>query len=134
MDLVVDANILFSAAIADSKTSELLLIDDLRLYAPEYLFQEFKKYEEELLEKTHREPEDFEQFVNLLRRHIRVVPKEEFRDELDTAREFCPDPADVPYFALALHLNASIWTDDKQLQEQQEVSILTTSDIVERIE
>jgi predicted nucleic acid-binding protein len=41
MDLVVDANVLFSAAIKESSTAELILRDDLRLMAPEYLFEEF---------------------------------------------------------------------------------------------
>jgi predicted nucleic acid-binding protein len=44
MKFVADANVLFSAATRDSKAAELLLRDDLSLYAPEYLFDEFEKY------------------------------------------------------------------------------------------
>ena len=133
MDLVVDANILFSAAITDSKTSELLLRDDLSLYAPEYLFEEFEKYEDTLLEKTHREPDDFDRFVRILKRHITLVPKEEFKDELDEARSFCPDTGDVPYLGLALYLNAPVWTDDKELRQQDRVDVLTTSELIDSI-
>lgn len=133
MDVVVDANILFSAAITDSKTSELVLRDDLSLYAPEYLFEEFEKYEDTLLEKTHREPDDFESFVRILKRHITLVPEEEFTDELDEARSFCPDPGDVPYLALARYLNAPVWTDDKELREQDVIDILTTSELVDAV-
>ena len=132
MKFVVDANVLFSAAIRDSKTAELLLKDDLTLYAPEYLFDEFGKYRETLLEKTHRTDEDFERFVDILRKRIETVPREEFTDEIPEARDASPDDKDVPYIALALHLDASVWTDDRELGEQNVVEVYTTTEIVEK--
>lgn len=54
MDLVVDANILFAALVKESRTAELLFRDDFHLYAPDFILQEFSKYEQELLEKTAR--------------------------------------------------------------------------------
>ena len=44
MRLIIDANILFSALIKDSSTAKLLIDDKLKLYAPEFLFEEFAKY------------------------------------------------------------------------------------------
>ena len=44
-DLVVDANILFAALIRRGGTAELLLDRRLRLFAPEFLLQEFAKHE-----------------------------------------------------------------------------------------
>ena len=51
MDLVVDANVPFSAAIRDSKTAVLLLRDDVDYHVPEYIFEEFAGHRGELLEK-----------------------------------------------------------------------------------
>lgn len=42
MDLVVDANILFSVLIKKGKTEELLFKDTIHLFAPEFLFDEFE--------------------------------------------------------------------------------------------
>jgi predicted nucleic acid-binding protein len=130
MELVVDANVLFSAAITDSKTAELMMRDNLKLYAPEYLFKEFAKYEDTLLEKTHRSEEDFQKFLKILEKRIELVPKEEFEHRLSEAREVTPDPDDAAYFALALHRQARIWSDDRDLQQQEEVDVLTTEELV----
>ena len=44
MDLIIDANILFAALIKKDLTSDLIVYDLFRLYAPEYIFTEFEKY------------------------------------------------------------------------------------------
>ena len=44
MDLVIDANILFSILIKSGKTEELLFKEDIHLFAPEFIFEEFEKY------------------------------------------------------------------------------------------
>ena len=134
MDLVVDANVLFSAAIKDSRTAELLLRDDLAYHAPEYLFCEFAGHRGELLEKTHRTEDDFGRFVEVLQSQIEQWPAATVRVHLAHAREVCPDPGDVPYFALALHLDAAIWSDDGALADQDAVAVLTTADPLDRLQ
>ena len=59
MKLVVDANILFAALIKESFTAELLLRDKLNFFAPEFLFDEFGKYENYILEKTKRSKKEY---------------------------------------------------------------------------
>ena len=54
MRLVVDGNILFATLIKESLTAELLLSDKLTLFTPEFLFDEFAKYEQYILEKIKR--------------------------------------------------------------------------------
>ena len=66
MRLVVDGNILFAALIKESLTAELLLSDKLTLFAPEFLFDEFAKYEQYILEKTKRSKTEFTQFLDIL--------------------------------------------------------------------
>ncbi|UCE73502.1 MAG: hypothetical protein JSV56_10800 [Methanomassiliicoccales archaeon] len=53
MDLVIDANILFAALIKDIITSDIMLHDDIHLYAPEYLIDEFEEYRNLIKGKTN---------------------------------------------------------------------------------
>ena len=48
MDLVIDANILFSALIKDSFTSTIIFSDTFRLFTPEFISTELEKHKEEI--------------------------------------------------------------------------------------
>ncbi|MEK6963914.1 MAG: PIN domain-containing protein [Nanoarchaeota archaeon] len=128
MDLVVDANILFAALIKDSGTSDLLFKHTL--YAPEFLFEEFKKYQDEIKEKTHRSEESFNELFELFKRNVILIPEEEIAPFLEKAKKISPDPKDVPYFALCLKQNCAYWTNDKKLKSQSSVKIFTTEDLI----
>ncbi|HII61102.1 PIN domain-containing protein [Pyrococcus horikoshii] len=43
------------------------------------------------------------------------------------------DRDDAPYFALALKINAGIWSYDKKLYNQKKVKIFTTGELFEII-
>ena len=133
MKLIVDANILFAALIKEGSTAELLISDKLQLFAPEFLFTEFAKYEELILKKTHRSPEEFNEFIVLLKEQITIVPKKEITPFIDKADEISPDPKDIVYLALAFALKASIWSNDKKLkQSQDKILVLSTEEVIEK--
>ena len=92
MILVVDANIVFAALIKEGSTAELLISDKLQLFAPEFLFAEFVKYKELILKKTHRSREEFNQFLELLKEQITIIPKKEIIPFIDKAEKISPDP------------------------------------------
>lgn len=102
------------------------------LFAPEFLLEEFKKYENEILEKISREPGDFQRYFELLTRKIAFIPLDELVPFLNASRELSPDPKDALYFALALKLDAEIWSNDKRLKNQDKIQILSTSEILEK--
>lgn len=130
MDLVVDANILFSVLIKKGKTEELIFETDLHLFAPEFIFEEFENYREEILGKTERTNEEFEELVNILKRKIMAIPNEETEIYIPEAEQICPDKKDIDYFALALKLKCPIWSQDKELKEKQKVvKIYSTEDL-----
>lgn len=52
MELVIDANILFSALIKKSVTAELIFNENLMLYAPDFFIEEFVKYQELITKKN----------------------------------------------------------------------------------
>ena len=131
MDVVIDANIMFAALIKKNDTSKLMFSDKLKLHAPDFIFDEFSKYKDVLLEKTHRLEDEFFHLVSIFKQRINVVPKNEYQEYLEKGREIAPDPKDDAYFALALKLNVPIWTHDKRSKEKQAIiEIITTKDLL----
>lgn len=130
MDLVVDANVLFAALIKEDITSDVFFVERFRLYAPDFLFAEFEKYRDVVRKKTERSKEDFERFLSILKGRITIVPAEEFMPFMEQAKAVSPDPKDAPYLAVAIKLNAGIWSYDKGLRKQNAVQIFDTSDLL----
>ena len=131
MDLVVDANILFAALVKNSTTSDIMFSDNMHLYTPEFIFTEFEKYKELLKSKTKRTYSDFENLMDLFQRRIAIIPLEEIKAFVGNAKKISPDVKDIPYVALALKLNASIWSNDKALKEKQDlVKVYSTEDLI----
>lgn len=132
MDLVIDSNILFAALIKESVTSEILFKHTL--YAPEFIFEEFKKYKSYLKDKTKRTEEEFDKLFSLFERNVALIPKEEFLQFLEGAEKVSPDPKDVPFLALALKLRCGLWSNDKDLKEKQSlVLVYSTEDLIDII-
>jgi predicted nucleic acid-binding protein len=135
MKLIVDANILFSALIKDGLTAELLISDKLQLFAPEFLFTEYTKYKDLILRKTHRNEEEFNNFLEILKDQIFIVPKKEIMPFMDEADKISPDPKDTVYFALAIALKSNIWSNDKKLkQSQTKINVFSTEELLKRTE
>ena len=134
MRLIVDANILFAALIKDGITSKLFLSDKLHLFTPEYLFIEFKQYEELILQKTKRSKEDFLKFLSFVKEKIQIIPVNLFRDYIKKAQIITPDPKDTIYLACAMTVKANIWSNDRVLtEEQEEIHVITTSELIEHL-
>ena len=131
MDLVVDANILFSILIKEGKTEELVFEPCLHLIAPEFIFQELRKYEAAILRKTSRSASEFNRLLEILQIHIRTISNEETEKYIEEAKKVCPDKNDVDYFALAMKLNCAVWTNDKELKNQKVVKIYNTSELLQ---
>jgi len=131
MDLVVDANILFAALIKDGTTSELMLHEDVHLFAPEYLLEEFEKYRELILRKTNKDDNELDIVMDVFHRNIKLIPHEVIKPFIKKAKAISPDKKDVPYVALAMALHIAIWSNDKDLKNKQdEVDVYSTEDLV----
>ncbi len=132
MKLVIDANVLFAALIKEGSTAELLISDKLQLFTPEFLFVEFEKYEELILKKTHRTKDEFNNFLELLKEQITVVPKKEITPFMEEAENISPDPKDTVYLALAFAIKSNIWSNDKKLKlGQDKITVLSTEELLE---
>jgi len=136
MKLVCDTNIVFSALIAGGKSRELLLSDRVELYAPEFFFTELDNHREEISEKSNLSEDELGLLLDLLFKDTEVVPKEEFEDELSQAAEHIEetDPDDVPFLALAIHLDIDLWSDDTDFDNQDAVKNWKTHELVAHLE
>ncbi len=130
MDLVVDANIIFSALIKEGKSAEILLNFSHNFFIPEYVFEEFERHKDEILAKTNRTEREFNEVLSELKETISIIPREEFEEYLDLAEGISPDRDDVMYFALALKLGCGILSNDKELKSQKEVKVYSIEDLL----
>ena len=118
MLLVVDANVLFSAIISRSKTCNLMFSERIQLISPEFLFIELEEHKDEIIAKSSLSEDDFNEFVNLLKERIDIIPRQEFERFL------------TEYFALAMRFDAAIWSNDKRLKKQSLIKVFSTSDLI----
>jgi predicted nucleic acid-binding protein len=129
----VDANVLFSALIVNGKTAELLMSDELELFIPELILAEFAKYKTYLIGKSHRSETDFYDMLDVFCRKTHVVSERSLEPFLVQGKKISPDKDDVHYFAAALLHNCAIWSNDKQLKQQVVVEVLSTEDLIRRL-
>ncbi len=136
MKLVIDANVVISALIADSKTRELIVTLDPDLLTPTFVHDEIENYEDLIVEKSGMDSERVTQFIDLLFQYIDVVPASEFYPAIEDADEAISDtdPDDVLYLACAIACEAAIWSDDSDFDEQELVEVYTTSDVINSFE
>jgi predicted nucleic acid-binding protein len=131
MDLVMDANILIAALIKKGITADLIVDENIHLFAPEFIMDEFQKHRDEIVQKIHRTKEDFEHFLEVIRQRTSFIPLEEIKPYLPQAIAISPDPKDVAYIALAIKTGASIWSNDKRLKDNQnKIPVLATHEIL----
>ena len=132
--LVVDANIIVSALLKNSKTRELLLFGDFNLVSPEFAKQEILAHSEELAKKLGTSPANIEDALQTLFQAAKIKTAElgEFRKFLKTALRHSPDKNDAPYIALALKLGCPIWSNDKALKKQEKAIVISTEELLEQ--
>ena len=134
MLIVVDANVLCSGLLARGKTIDLLFSDRIEPIAPELLFTEFEAHKDELIVKSKLSADDFNALFALLKKKIRIVPLEEFKDKLaDANKLLASHTKDTEYVALAMAFKCPLWSKEKLLKGLGAIEVLDASDVAERI-
>uniref|UniRef100_UPI003AAB4273 PIN domain-containing protein n=1 Tax=Halorubrum sp. DTA98 TaxID=3402163 RepID=UPI003AAB4273 len=67
MKLVIDANVVISALIADSKTRELIVTLEPDLLTPAFVHDEIENYQDLIVEKSGMKPTRVAQFMEVSR-------------------------------------------------------------------
>ncbi|MDD4983642.1 MAG: PIN domain-containing protein [Candidatus ainarchaeum sp.] len=131
MDLVIDTNILISALISSNgKIRELIFSDKFKLFAPEYVFLEIYEHKQEIIKKAELSESEFELALSVLFTKIIITPSEEIKVFSEKAKQVCPDFDDWPFFALAILKNIPLWSDDKDLKQQDVIKVMSTKEII----
>jgi predicted nucleic acid-binding protein len=102
----------------------------LSLYAPEYLFTEFRKHRKDILHLTSRSNSDFLRVVAVLERRIRTIPLAEFGGFIKEAESLLDDKDDAAYLAVCLAKGMPLWTNDNGFKKQDKVRIYTTQELI----
>ncbi len=120
--VVVDTNILFAALVGrQSRLREILLTEaGVSFCCPRFVFTELFKHKERILAATDLSEDELLEALNSLFAHIQFMDESAIPigDWLE-ARRLCVgvDEKDTPFVALALYLNAPLWTEDHELKE-----------------
>lgn len=134
MNLVIDANILLAALINPSGTTQNIIFDDdIKLFAPEFLLEEFLKHKEIIVKKSKLSSKEVTQAANILESRISTIPRKLFENEREEAKLFSPDQDDIEYLGLASFLSCPLWSNDKVLKRQDQVQVITTEELVKII-
>ena len=131
--IVIDTNVLFSFFKRDSTTRRLVMCISLSvpIYAPEYLLEELRRYSSLIIRKVNITPEDFERILGMIRKYVTFIKYESYAEFIDLAIKITPDPGDVDFVALALKLNATLWSNDKALKSVPFLRVLNTKELTE---
>jgi predicted nucleic acid-binding protein len=119
--VVVDTNIIFSALVnSQSSLAEILLRSEHDFFACEIALVEIFKHKDKIAKASRLSDDNLARFYNILLRHITVykeglIALENRRAALALCREI--DETDTPHVALALELDALLWTGDKKLKD-----------------
>ncbi len=130
MQIVVDANPLISFLIKPGKAVELLFLEEIELVAPELLFEEIENNKDLIVQKSGLTKEEIEEFLEIIKERIVIIPGEEFVRCREEAERICPDEKDIAYFSLALYLKCSVWSNEKKLKEQEHVKVYATHELM----
>jgi predicted nucleic acid-binding protein len=119
--VVVDTNLLFAALRStNSQFREKLLSDEYAFYSSKYIIVEIFKHKERIVKNTKIDNvNDVYEYLNAVLQCIQFV-NEDFVSITNymKAYKLCKevDEVDTPFVALALELNAKLWTKDEKLK------------------
>ena len=126
MILVIDSNILLASLIRDSTVRRIIVESGWGFFYPESSFHEIRKYKDLVLEKSGMSEEDYTELLNHLLKHIKLVPEEEIKGNMEEADKLLGkiDPDDVVFLATAFSIeNSKIWSDDPHLEKQDKIRV-----------
>ena len=139
MELIVDANELFSAIIAkgrdiQTKKLDILFSEKIKLFAPTLLFKELNKQKnlEDIKFKSGFSDEDLKVFVKILELRIDTISDEEISEKISEAEELSTHAKDTLYFAAALKKECPIWSGEKRFKKQTRVEVFNTKELIDK--
>jgi predicted nucleic acid-binding protein len=120
-NVVVDTSIFLRFLLRQNSSGRRRFVGEqsLRFFCPRFFFVELLKHKEKIVQASELAEDELLQVLHSLLAKIRFV--EEGSIPIGVwmkARRLCEsvDLKDTPFVALALHLDASLWTSDAELR------------------
>ena len=139
MKIIVDANIVFSAILnTNNRIAQILIYENpkFQFYSCDYLQTEILKHREKLLKLTNLSLGELLELENFITHNITFINEHLLPEKLIEETQILLqniDPFDVPFIALANHLDAKLWTGDKKLynplKEQNFKNLISTIEL-----
>jgi len=119
--VIIDTNIVFKALrLKNSAIRDVLTNTQYQFYAPKFLIVEIFKHKEKLLRNNTQLEDELYEYLNGLLQRITFVNEDTISiGNYVEAYRLCTgiDEKDVPFVALALELDCSLWTHDQPIKE-----------------
>ena len=120
MIIVVDTNIVFSALLShNSAILQTLLRKEYEFVSPSFIFVELFKYKEKILRHSKLTETELLELMTEVVSRVKFISHDFISAEnLSKAIGLCKDIdiKDTVFVALAIELNAALWTGDKGLK------------------
>ena len=115
---MIDSNVLFRTLISQGEIIELFFNDNLKIYAPQILWEEFCNHEKEILSKSNLSKKDFHILSSLLFSRITLINLEEYKKYLPEAKKLLKlHEKDEDFIAICLLKYCKLWTYESRLFE-----------------
>jgi predicted nucleic acid-binding protein len=120
MKVVIDANILFAALRATNRHfRRFLYLSEYSFFAPKFLIVEIFEHKERIATKSKSSPQEVYEYLDGVLQKITFVSNDYISlENYIEAFHLCKDADedDTPFVALALELNADLWSKDDILK------------------
>ncbi|RUA34034.1 MAG: putative toxin-antitoxin system toxin component, PIN family [Bacteroidetes bacterium] len=121
MKIVLDTNIVFSSILSPNGTINELLLnssDKIQFYSPESLIEELNNHHQKLIKISKYSEEEILFLKRNILSKISVINLDyiksiSWEQAFDLSHDI--DEFDTPFIALAIELQAPLWTGDKKL-------------------
>src|SRR3989344_7710320 len=116
MEVVIDSNIIFRTLISQGEILKLMTDDNLILFAPLKLKEEFLKNKEEILSKSKLAEEEFDKLYSFISERIEFIDIDEYKEHLPKAKELLQKhEKDEEFIAVCILKNTKLWTYEKRI-------------------
>jgi predicted nucleic acid-binding protein len=129
--LVVDANVVISAFLAEGATRELILDGPFDRFAPQWLEVEVDRTLRRIVHERKIPELAYKGVMEKIMARVQLVPGPLLAQHAKEALRRCVRSGgkDAPYVACALAVEGAIWSSDRRLLEEAGVEVCTTSQL-----
>jgi predicted nucleic acid-binding protein len=136
MKIVVDTNRIFAAIVKDGISRRMITHANAEFITVGFSKKEVENHKEEILGKAKISETGLDIILKRISRKLVILDDLIIISHLKEAEEIMMeiDKDDVVFIAAALATKAVIWSDDAHFKKQKKVEVLTTKELLEKLD